>query len=221
MTEQMKPNWAYKHIHKGLLPDSKDPAVQRVNGYRRSTNVTGFREGIMQEALEHQKGAVVGRDALRAEYAKYGVTEDLDIIELEARRRLFPSEEYMMPRYQGDRGLRRIIPGDDNLALRNIDQAALAERQIRNDNLSEIAQSRWSPGATQETIDTLDILFAAQEIADEEFINPRIPHVAEGYFFNEQGQMTAEPIWGQPLDPHTQRMQAEAQKFAPKHEETK
>jgi hypothetical protein len=46
------------------------------------------------------------------------------------------------------------------------------------------------------------------------------PHsLVAGYFFNEQGE--AEPIWGQPLDPHTQRMHAQAQKFAPKPEETK
>lgn len=218
MTEHMKPNWAYQAVHGDQLANPKGAAERLVNEQRREKNRDALKESITQAAYADSAKQV--EDAQRAKCEAEG-TEYTALNQLaswtKSMGRLFPSDEYRP-------GLsNRVTPGDEALARRNILSAAAnqASKLSSKVGIDRHSAKQSGPSLTQVEQDRLDILKAKLSLKIKAITAPRSPLVAEGYFFNEQGEMTAEPIWGQPLDPQTQRMQAEAQKFAPKPEETK
>lgn len=218
MTEHLKPNWAYQAIHRDQLAHPKSAAERLVNQQRRDKNRDALKESITQAAYAVSAKQV--EDAQRAQCEADGseyIAPTKYQLEIAIKDRLFPSDEYRSGRSN------QVTPGDEALARRNILSAAAnqASKLSSKVGIDRYVAKQSGPTLTQEEQDRLDILKARLSLRIQAITTPRIPFVAEGYFFNEQGEMTAEPIWGQPLDPHTQRMQAEAQKFAPKHEETK
>lgn len=214
----MKPNWAYQALHGDQLANPKGAAERLVNQQRREKNREALKESITQAAYADSAKQV--EDAQRAQCEADGseyiasTKYDLDIA---IKDRLFPSDEYRSS------GSNRVIPSDEALARRNILSAAAnqASRLSSKVGVERQTAKRSGVALTQKEQDQSDIARARLSLRIQAMTTPRNPLVAEGYFFNEQGEMTAEPIWGQPLDPHTQRMQAEAQKFAPKPHETK
>jgi len=218
MTEHMKPNWAYQDLHGDQLANPKGAAERLVNQQRREKNRDALKESITQTAYADSAKQIEGaqRAQCEADGSEYIAPTKYDL-DIAIKDRLFPSVEYRSS------GSNRVIPSDEALARRNILSAVAnqASRLSSKVGVERQAAKRSGVALTQEEQDQSDIARARLSLRIQAMTTPRNPLVAEGYFFNEQGEMTAEPIWGQPLDPLTQRMQAEAQKFAPKPEETK